>query len=161
MENSLLAGDLNKLVGDDLLGVNGNHPEISAGGRLLRNLLQTENWFLVNGMGSRIVEGGPFTREDPATGIMSCLDLIVVSRELRPFVEKLIIDKEKKMTAARAVKRKESTKMIFSDHFALLLSLRDLPRSKQSKSEKQTRWNLAKVGGWAYIRGGLIYGVVR
>ena len=147
-EFCLLAGDLNKLVGNDDLGVPGNHQEISAGGRLLRNLLQTGNWTLVNGMGKDIVEGGPFTREDPATGILSCLDLFVVSKELRPFVAKLVIDREKKMTVARATKRKESTKLTFSDHYSAVISLVNLPRSKAEKNEKQSKWNLAKVGGW-------------
>ena len=71
-EFCLLDGDLNKLVGNDELGVPGNHPEISPGGRLLREFLSTGDWILVNGLGEEEVEGGPFTREDPATGFRSC-----------------------------------------------------------------------------------------
>ena len=67
-ELCLLCGDLNKHVGNDELGIAGNHPDISPGGRLLRGLLATGAWVLVNGLGEEVVTGGPFTREDPATG---------------------------------------------------------------------------------------------
>ena len=63
-EFCVLAGDLNKLVGSDQLGVPGNSPEISSGGKLLREMLSTKEWVLVNGLGPDVVEGGPFTRRD-------------------------------------------------------------------------------------------------
>ena len=74
-EFCLWAGDLNRLVGTGELGVPGNKQEVSLGGRLLRELLATKDWVLVNGLGREVVEGGPFTRRDPATGNMSCLDM--------------------------------------------------------------------------------------
>ena len=58
-ELCLLLGDLNKLVGNGKLGVTGNSPEISLGGKLLHELLATGNWYLVNGMGQEIVKGAP------------------------------------------------------------------------------------------------------
>ena len=58
----------------------------------MRGLLATGDWHLVNGMGSEVVEGGPFTREDPATGEKSCLQLVIVSTELKQHVSKLYID---------------------------------------------------------------------
>ena len=51
-EFCLLAGDLNKLVGCDELGVPGNDSTVSPGGRLLRGLLESEDWVLVNSMGA-------------------------------------------------------------------------------------------------------------
>ena len=102
------AGDLNKLVGVGEFGVEGNISEVSLGGRLPRELLATGNWTLVNGLGREVVQGGPFTREDPATGTMSCLDLWVVSRELLPYVSNLLIDSDKEMTPYRAVKEKKT-----------------------------------------------------
>lgn len=45
------SGDLNKLAGSDKWGIPGNHPEISLGGRLLRGLLITGDWVLVNALG--------------------------------------------------------------------------------------------------------------
>ena len=105
-EFCLLAGDLNKLVGADNLGVPEYSPEISAGGKLLRELVATRDWVLVNGLGGDVVQGGPFTRRDPASGNMSCLDLFVVSRELCPYIDKLVIDKDRQFTPARAVKKR-------------------------------------------------------
>ena len=54
---------MNELVGNDHLGVRGNNPEISLGGRLLRGLLESGDWYLVNGLGQEVFEGGPFTRK--------------------------------------------------------------------------------------------------
>ena len=70
----------------------------------MRNLLANKEWILVNGMGEEIVEGGPFTRKDPATGKLSCLDLFIVTKELKPYVVSLRIDSEREMAVARAVK---------------------------------------------------------
>ena len=85
-EFCLLVGDLNKHVGCDDLGVRGNKPLVDRGGHLVRSLLATREWYLVNAMGEEVVEGGPFTRQDPATGALSCLQLFIVSKELRPYV---------------------------------------------------------------------------
>ena len=147
-EFCLVNGDLNKLVGTGQLGVPGNHPEVSLGGRLLRDLLATRNWFLVNGLGPEVVTGGPYTRKDPATGNLSCLDMFVVSRELLPFVKKLQIDSEREMAVSRAVKMGQKYQRVYSDHFTCILTLSDLPREKEIKQQKQTMWNLSKEGGW-------------
>lgn len=148
-EFCLLLGDLNKLIGCDQWGVPGNHPEVSPGGKLLRELLATGEWILVNGLGESVVEGGPFTRVDPATGILSCLDLFIVSRELRPYVKKLVIDSNREIELARAVKCNGKYKMIYPDHFPAILTFTDLPTIQEAKTEKNLesgkgRW-LAKV----------------
>ena len=134
-EFCLLTGDLNKLVGNDELGVPGNNSEVSPGGRLLRSLLATKDWILVNGMDKEVVKGGPFTRKDPASGKLSCLDLFVISKELRPYVSSLLIDSKKEMAVARAVKQVGKPRLIYSDHFSCLLTLENLPR-RQTKSEE-------------------------
>ena len=144
----LVSADLNKLVGCDELGVPGNHPEVSPGGKLLRELLASRNWFLVNALGEEMVEGGPFTREVPATGRLSCLDLFIVSRELRPYVDKLVIDSERKWKIARSMKVRGKQKLVYSDHFPGLITFNNLPKEKEEKEEKIVRWNLAKDGGW-------------
>ena len=143
-----LAGDLNKLVGNNELGVPKNSSEVSAGGKLLRGMLESGDWVLVNGLGQEVVEGGPFTRQDPATGGLSCLDLFVVSRELRPYVSNLFIDSGKKWTLARSVKVRGRRRLVHSDHFPCLLTFNNLPRGHEAKQEKQKRWNLAKEGVW-------------
>ena len=52
----IYTGDLNKLVGQGELGVPGTSPEISLEGKLLREMLATKDWVLVNGQGKEIVE---------------------------------------------------------------------------------------------------------
>ena len=143
-----LTGDLNKLVGTGQLGIPGNHPEVSLGGRLLRDLLATRNWYLVNGLGQEVVTGGPYTRKDLATGVMSCLDMFVVSRELLPYVQKLNIDSQREMAVGRSVKMGSKYQMVYSDHFTCVMTLSDLPRVKEAMQQKQTVWNLSKQGGW-------------
>lgn len=103
---------------------------------------------LVNGLGAEIVDGGPYTRKDPATGTISCLDLFVVSRELLPYVKKLLIDKEQKMTPARAIKKKGKVNMTYTDHYSLMLTLEGLPRKQEKREEKKVMWNLSKEDGW-------------
>ena len=63
------------------------------------------------------MEGGPWTRKDPATGKMSCLDLFIASRELVPYINKVVIDKDLKMTPARTKKKKGKVNLIYTDHF--------------------------------------------
>ena len=147
-EHCVLAGDLNKLVGCGELGVEGNTTEVSAGGKLLLGLLATREWVLVNAMGKEVVQGGPNTRVDPATGVGSCLDMFVVSRELEPHVTSLVIDQGREVTVARAVREVGGARLVYSDHHTCLLTLTDLPRRKELKEKKETMWNLAKPGGW-------------
>ena len=143
-----LIGDLNKLVGIGQFGVPGNHPEVSLGGRLLKDLLETGNWTLVNGMKQDIVQGGPFTRKDPASGKGSCLDLFIVSRELLPYVKSMKIDSKREITVARAVRMGDIYSNVYSDHYSCILTLENLPRIQERRGENKVMWNLAKEGGW-------------
>ena len=102
----------------------------------------------MNGMGQEIVKGGPITRKDPATGNLSCLDLCIVSRELLPFVQKLVIDSGREMAVARAVKMGKKYKLVYSDHFTCLLTFANLPRRQEAKEARKMVLNLAKEGGW-------------
>ena len=149
-ELCLLVGDLNKLVGCDEWGVEGNHPEVSPGGRLLREMFMTREWVLVNSLGEEVVQGGPHTRVDPATSGMSCLDLFIVSKELRPYVSGLLVDSARAMTPARVVTTGGRRRMVYSDHYSCVLTLSGLPRAqnKAQSQEKVARWNLAKEDGW-------------
>ena len=57
----VILGDINKHVGDI---IEGNHDKVTFGGRLIKKLLETEKYELVNS--TKKVVGGPFTRYDPA-----------------------------------------------------------------------------------------------
>ena len=147
-DHCLLVGDMNKQVGNDHLGVPGNHPEVTPGGQLIRDLVESGNWVLVNAMEEK-VEGGPFTRQDPASGRQSCLDLWLCTDGLVPHVKSLVIDSERKMTVARPVWRRGRWQLTHSDHYTMLLTLQNLPTGRQSeKGNKEVGWNLARKNGW-------------
>merc|ERR1712129_627601 len=101
-----------------------------------------------NGIGEEVVEGGPWTRVDPATGKGSCLDLFIINKELRPFVKSLVIDSERKLTAARVVTTRGARRLTYSDHFSCLLTFQNIPKRRTEHKRKETKWNLALEGGW-------------
>ena len=94
---------LNKQIGCDDLVVEGNHSKISVGCLLLRALLATGDYVCLNN--SSKCKGGPFTRYEPSSpkGVtkMSCLDYIIVSRSLVPYVESIVIDSQKEFGPIR------------------------------------------------------------
>ena len=56
-EAALIVGDLNRDIGNDEYGVIGNHDNISYGGKLVRELIKTGEYIMVNNM--NIAKGGP------------------------------------------------------------------------------------------------------
>ena len=143
-EGVLIIGDLNRGVGSDELGVPGNSPTVSYGGKLVRDLVATEEYCLLNGLA--LAEGGPWTREDPGDGGLSCLDLAIVSRNMLPYVKKMQVDSEKKFTPVRVTTSRRRMTLRPTDHFSLLLELW-LPRKERSH-KRPTVWNKNKPGGW-------------
>ena len=145
-EGCLLVGDLNKWVGNDEFGVAGNHGKITNGGRLVRELIPSEEYSLVNNM--EVAVGGPFTRVDPVDGRdKSCIDLVICSVNLRPFIDRLFIDSGRRYAMKRVIFKDGNFRTIFSDHFTIILTLKNLP-SAMIRREKMIRWNLQKEGGW-------------
>ena len=141
-----LIGDFNKQIGTL---VPGNHKDKeSFGGSLVRQMIETEKYCLINA--SKSVTGGPFTRYDPADpeNVMkrSILDLVIISAELTEFVETLEIDKDKVFTPYRPAGKK----LLHTDHFSVLLVLKDLPLKTGEKVavKKCQRWNTNKPEGW-------------
>ena len=118
-----------KQVGNDHLGVPGNQPEVTIGGELIRDLVESGNWVMVNAMEEK-VEGGPFTRQDPASGRQSCLDLWLCTNGLVPHVKSLVIDCERKMTVARPVWRRGRRQLT---HYTMILTLKNLPTIRQAE----------------------------
>ena len=80
-----------------------------------------------------IVVGGPWTwidRQDRSR--KSCLDLGLMSASLLPFLTKVEIDKEKKITPRRVIKKKKEMTTIFTDHFSLKNEFTGIPRNKET-----------------------------
>jgi hypothetical protein len=145
-EPSIIIGDFNKHIGNDNLGVSGNNGDISYGGTLVRDLLSTGDYLLINNTEKSV--GGPFTRFDPANKTRkSCLELVIVSASLEPFVKELLIDSAGKFPMQRVVSRKGKLVYIPTDHYTLILTLSNLQEERTIKS-KQMVWNTMKPNGW-------------
>ena len=117
----LLIGDLNKHIGNDMFGVKDNHSKITFGGELVRSLLYDGEFICMNN--SPITTGGPFTRFDPScperAENMSCIDLVLASKKLVQFIEKVEIDNERKFSPIRPISK---TKSVSSDHFPIIIT---------------------------------------
>ena len=145
-EHAILIGDMNKHVGNI---IKDNHTKVSHGGKLLRELLNTKKYILVNSTNK--VKGGPFTRYNPSNPdddeFKSCLDLIIVSRDLFKHVDEVLIDKELKFTPGNP---SGQGKVVYPDHYAIVLKMKNLPlaTNKNIASSKFQAWNLNREGGW-------------
>ena len=93
-----------------------------------------------------LAKGGPFTRMDPATGEQSCLSLVICSADLKPHVESLVIDGERKYGMKRAIYKNGGFRLVYSDHYTIFLVLKNM-KCNRGGSEKAVRWNLQKEGG--------------
>ena len=144
-ENLIVIGDANRHIGSY---VKGNHPKTSVGGKLLLDLLAKEDYTLVNALDH--VVNGPFTRYDPNDPYnndkKSLLDIVIVSSNLKKFIDKLEIDSDLQWTPSRAVKGT----LKFPDHYALLLTLKHIPMklSQSFPPKKHVVWNTRKKMGW-------------
>ena len=58
-EDVLIIGDLNRAVGSGPLGIKGNKEKVAQGGQLIRNLIETDQYILINNLD--VVQGGPWT----------------------------------------------------------------------------------------------------
>ena len=80
-EAVMIIGDMNRAVGNGSYGIKGNKSKVSHGGQLIRNMIKSGSYILVNNLD--IVEGGPWTWVDRKdNNIKSCLDLAIISASL-------------------------------------------------------------------------------
>ena len=145
-EDCILIRDMNRHIGCDDLGVKNNHPRISFGGELIRSLLAEGKYICLNN--HSMTTGGPFTREDPADPLkLSCLDLVLVSRNLLQYFCSMNIDSVRQYSPVRPV-----SKDVFRhpDHYPIIVNFKNIPRRQQSKvcRNAHTMWNTNKLGGW-------------
>ena len=117
----ILIGDFNAHLGS----LEGNKKK-TYGGKLIDEFLETGNYELINASSKSV--GGPYTRYDPSDKYSdskkSILDLCIVSKQLSKHVETLFIDKDMLFTPYRVVGSKD---LIYTDHYALILTLTGLP----------------------------------
>ena len=145
-EAVLMSGDFNRAVGGGELGVAGNKEKISFGGQLIRDLIDSEEYVILNNLD--LSEGGPWTWVDPADpSHMSCLDLAIVSKNMLPYVTGMRVDSSRRITPKRVtVSRRGKMTVKHTDHFALEIKLK-IPE-KPAENKNTAVWNLRKPGGW-------------
>jgi exonuclease III len=149
-EGLVLIGDLNRAIGNDVRGVEGNHSTVSYGGSLVRELLEEQEkeqeYYLLNA--DEMAEGGPWTWVSRAdSSIKSCIDLVVISSNLMPYVTKMLVDSKQKFCAKKVGLARGKERVIRSDHFPIIVMLEKMPKAKV-KGAKESSWNEAKPGGW-------------
>ena len=84
---------------------------------------------------------------DPSDSkIKSCLSLVIVSNGLEEYVEELVIDENRRFTPHRAIRNK----LVFTDHYSLILKFKDIPQKVKSYKNKNRTviWNTSKEGVW-------------
>ena len=145
-EYAIIIGDLNKHVGNL---IKDNNDKVSFGGKLIKEFLSTKKYVLLNSTSK--MKGGPFTRYDPAApnddASKSCLDLIMISKELLKYVKEVVIDKKLNLTPGNPVGR---GKMVYPDHYAIIFIMHNIPlaTNRNLVTEKFKMWNLNKESGW-------------
>ena len=72
---------------------------------------------------------------------------MIVSADLLPYVSSVVVDVKKEYSLYRVRKQKDNLKLIPSDHFPIVVKLRNLP-TRRIKREQTSNWNLNKPNGW-------------
>ena len=113
-----IIGDMNRAIGTGQLGVGGNKASISFGGQLLRDLLTTGRYILLNSLS--LAEGRPMTWVSRSnSSVQSFLDLRIVLAGLAPFVSKFLVHKNQKFTPRRVRKRHKRIISTYAHHYSI------------------------------------------
>ena len=101
----MIIGDLNRALGNDKWGIIGKNSRVSNSGEFLRDLIKTGDFTILNNLDKS--DKGPWTwidRKD--NNIKSCLDIAIASTALVPYVVNFEVDRERKFTPRRVIKKK-------------------------------------------------------
>ena len=127
-ESCVILGDFNRAIGCDKLGIPGNHPRVSFGGHLVRELLEDQEYIMLNS--SQKAEGGPWTWVSRADSkIKSCIDFVIVTADLFQYVTSMVVDTEKKFAPVRVRTKKGKMRLIPPDHNPIIIKFENLPTS--------------------------------
>ena len=91
-EAVIIMGDMNRAIGNDKLGIKHNKEKVSKGGKLIRDLIQDKPYTILNNLDE--AKNGPWTWTDRQSGrTQSCLDLVIASNCLLPYVTLVWVDR--------------------------------------------------------------------
>ena len=143
-EHVIILGDFNRHIGADSLGIIGNKETISYGGHLVRSLISSGSYFIANNHHG--TSGGPWTWSNSKGTQKSALDLVICSSSLSPFIEEILIDSNRIFTPKSIYK--STNKIVFTDHYAIFVKLKNLPGRPPHIKKSAPVWNFSKPGGW-------------
>ena len=143
-EHVIILGDFNRHIGADSLGIIGNKETISYGGHLVRSLISSGSYFIANNHHG--TSGGPWTWSNAKGTQKSALDLVICSSSLSPFIEEILIDSNRIFTPKSIYK--STNKIVFTDHYAIFVKLKNLPGRPPHIKKSVPVWNFSKPGGW-------------
>ena len=143
-EHVIILGDFNCHIGADSLGIIGNKETISYGGHLVRSLISSGSYFIANNHHG--TSGGPWTWSNAKGTQKSALDLVICSSSLSPFIEEILIDSNRICTPKSVYK--STNKIVFTDHYAIFVKLKNLPGRPPHIKKSAPVWNFSKPGGW-------------
>ena len=141
-EQVIIVGDLNSHIGNDHLGIQGNHKNISKSGEILRSLVERRNLTIMNNTN---ICSGKWTREDPS-GSKSIIDMILTNNQASPNIQKIQIDEEHNYKLSRVKRSKSNKTVIKSDHNTILIEINK--NSEQIPNQKSKIWNIKSTEAW-------------
>lgn len=134
-EALIIIGDLNVKIGNDIYGINGNHCEVSKGGKILREFIVNNNLTLIN---NENICDGTWTRVNKK-GVnieKSILDYVITNYTGLEIIKKMKIDEEREYILEHLGTASGVTE---SDHNTIIL---DLKLSKlEINNKKYIPWN--------------------
>ena len=141
-QNVIIIGDINAHVGNDHLGVTGNHEAINKSGEIVRSFMERRDLTLLN---NTPVCNGRWTREDPS-GSKSILDLVITNINMTEQVQKMIVDEEHNYKVSRKKRIGKTDCEIKSDHNTILIEI----NTEEEKIHKQVlkTWNIKNEESW-------------
>ena len=82
------------------------------------------------------MEGGPWTWVSRADSrVKSCFDLVIISADLAPYLKKIVINIKQEFAPARARRINGKNKLIFLDHYPLIVEFENLPKGWIAKDK--------------------------
>ena len=133
-EAVIFIGDMNAHVGNDRLGIKGNHEKINHNGMIWRDFIDEKSLVLMN---NAEICKGKWTRRDKRSGKQSIIDLVIVNHRMETKVKTMSIDEASELTPARYIVRNGSSEEIQSDHNCIIVQIEG---EVTKETTKQKRW---------------------
>ena len=129
---TLIMGDFNCKVGDI---INGNTPDVSKGGKMLKELLSKGQMVLVNSSSKCV---GKWTRQENEKN--SIIDYVMIDENSEHCIKSMKIDEEKDMGFYRQAEERGKGSVLYSDHNTIEVVLNLKEQIKMQKETENDEW---------------------